>query len=102
MIMEKQPFAGGCRRPSKDFRYPRGLFVLPFWTQEFSIAAAHQGETALYKADGATAQIMGFPRAFRDSFLAKKAFGDLAIGFAHAVPVERAQGQGEPLAALRR
>jgi hypothetical protein len=30
----------------------KGLFVLAFWTQEFAIAAAHQGEAALDQADG--------------------------------------------------
>ena len=80
----------------------RALFALAFWPKEFAIAAAYQGEAALYKADGATAQIMGLPRALRDSLLAKKAFGDLAIGFALATAVERPQGQGEPLAPLRR
>lgn len=80
----------------------RALFALAFWPQEFAIAAAYQGKAALYKADGATAQIMGFPRAFRDSLPAKKAFGDLAIGFALAAAVERPQGQGEPLTPLRR
>ena len=101
--MEKQPFAGGCRRSREDFRYPqKGLFALAFWPQEFAITAAYQSEAALYKADGATAQIMGFPRAYRDSFPAKKAFGDLAIGFALAAAVEGPQGQGEPLAPLRR
>ena len=37
------------------FDTPKGLFVLASWTQEFAIAAAHQGEAALHEADGAIA-----------------------------------------------
>ena len=93
----------GMPKTEGGFPIPlKGLFALAFWPQEFAIAAAHQGEAALYKADGATPQIMGFPRVLRDSLLAKKGFSDLAIGFALAVSVERAQGQGETLAPLRR
>ena len=37
------------------FDTPKGLFVLAPWTQQFAIAAAHQGEAALHEADGAIA-----------------------------------------------
>ena len=56
------------------------LFVLASWAEEFAIVAAHQGEAALHEADGTIAQIMRLPGALRDSLLAKKAFGDRAIG----------------------
>jgi hypothetical protein len=78
------------------------LFVLAFWTQEFAIAAAHQGEATLHEADGTIAQIMRLPGALRDTLPAKKTFGDRTIGFALIASVQRTQDQGKPLAPLRR
>ena len=76
--------------------------MLAFWTQEFAIATAHQGEAALHQADGTIAQIMRLPRALGDALLAKKAFSDRTIGFALIASVQRTQDQGKPLAPLRR
>ena len=75
--------------------------MLAFWTQEFAIAAAHQGEAALHQADGTIAQIMRLPRALGDALLAKKAFSDRTIGFALIASVQRTQDQGKPPAPLR-
>ena len=72
-----------------------GLVMLAFWTQEFAIATAHQGEAALHQADGTIAQIMRLPRALGDALLAKKAFSDRTIGFALIASVQRTQDQGQ-------
>jgi hypothetical protein len=100
--MEEHLFAGGCRRSRGGFRYPKDLFVLASWTQQFAIAAAHQSEATLHEADGTIAQIVRLPGALRDALLAKKTFGDRTIGFALIASVQRTQDQGKPLAPLRR
>ena len=45
------------------FDTPKGLFIFAPWTQQFAIAAAHQGKTALHEADGEIAQIVRLPGA---------------------------------------
>ena len=76
------------------FDTPRGgrYSSLRLGRKKFAIAAAHQREAALHKADGPVAQIVRFPGAIRDALLAKQCFCDAAISAAGAMRVERAKG----------
>ena len=74
------------------FDTPRKLWLLlaTRLAQQFAIASAHQSKTALHKADGAVAQVMGFPGLFGDTFGAEQTLGDYAITVALTLRIERA------------
>jgi hypothetical protein len=70
--------------------------------QQFAIAATHQGEATLDKADRAVTQVVGFPGPFGNTFGSEQNLGDHAIGVAIGSRIERAKRQGQSLPALRR
>ena len=86
-----------------SFGTPRSspwLFPAARLAQQFAIAAAHQGKSGLHQADGAVAQVMGFPGPLGDAIGAKQPLGDRAIAVALGSGIERAQRQGQSLSPL--
>jgi hypothetical protein len=70
--------------------------------QQFAIAATHQGESTLDKADRAVTQVVGFPGPFGNTFGSEQNLGDHTIGVAFDPGIERAQRQHQSLPALQR
>jgi hypothetical protein len=70
--------------------------------QEKPVATVHHGETELDEADRAIAQIMTFPAAPGHGAGAEERGGNLAVARALEPPVERAQGEDEPVSASLR
>ena len=76
------------------------LFLAAARTEQFAIAAAHQRKPGLHQADGAVAQVVGFPGPFGDMPCAEQFFRDSAIGMAIGTGIERTQREGQPLSPL--
>ena len=72
-------------------------------SQEVEIVAAHQFVTGARQANGAIAQLMGFPGGTSgDARETKQALCDGTIAFTRQAAVERAQCEAKPLASLPR
>ena len=78
------------------------LFLWRSWTQQCAIAAAHQRETVLNQANGPVAQIVRRPIAFRNAPGPEQAFCNFAVGASVHARIERAQGERQSPAAIRR
>ena len=56
----------GVRFSAPPLRQIVSYFLRRAWRSSVAIAAAHQRKAALHKADGAVAQVMGFPGPIRE------------------------------------
>lgn len=87
----------GCDTPAKS-----ALLLFAPVAQQLAIAATHQRNAALDQANGAIAEIVGFPGTLGDALLTEQHFGDRTIGTAVHAPIERTNRQNQAFAALRR
>ncbi len=87
-----------------DFRHPLNyrLLLAARSTKQGAIAATHQRKPALHQADGAVAQVVGFPGMIRNAVFAKQGFCNGAIAVSFGSAIEGADGKRYPLASLRR
>ena len=76
------------------------LFPATPLAQQRAIPSAHQGKSALHKADGTVAQVMGLPGPFGDACGAKQALCNRAIAVAFDAAIERAQRERQSLSPL--
>ena len=86
-----------CDTPAKS-----ALLLFAPITQQLAITATHQRNAALDQANGAVAEVVGFPGTLGDALLAEQYFGDPTIGTAVHAPIERTNRQNQTFTALRR
>ena len=68
--------------------------------QQFPITTPHQIKAGLHQADGAVAQVVGFPGPFRHMPRAEQFFRDSSIGMPLGTGIERTQRERKPLSPL--
>ncbi len=79
----------------------RVLFFAGCRTQQCTIAATHQGKTALDQANGPIAQVVSLPITFGNASGAEQDFCYFPVGTAVGPGIERAQGKREPAPTMR-
>lgn len=107
--MEERISGRGCRILGETFSAPqpgqsaaRGLSVSTPVAQQRAIAAADESQSALNQADGAIAEIVGFPGALGNSTFPKQGLSDRAVAVSFLSAVECAQRKRQPLPSLCR